>query len=95
MKVSKLPPTLAKGSVLVMDNWSAKHPAGTVHHGDEIRELAEAHNRDLLYLPTYSSDLNSIEHLFAKTKAFIKALRPNSIDILVRAFLYSRQDRYS
>ena len=24
-------PTLPKGSVLVMDNWHAKHPGGTVH----------------------------------------------------------------
>jgi hypothetical protein len=72
-------PTLAKGSVIVMDNW-------TVHHGDEIRELAEAHNCELLYLPTYSPDLNPIEHLFAKIKAFIKALRPGTTDTLVQTF---------
>ena len=34
-------PTLAKGSVLVMDNW-------TVHHGDEVRELAERFGCELL-----------------------------------------------
>ncbi len=91
-------PTLAKGSVIVMDNWSAEHPEGTVHHGDEIRELAEAHNCELLYLPTYSPDLvlgktappgparNPIEHLFAKIKAFIKALRPGTTDTLVQTF---------
>ena len=72
-------PTLAKGSVLVMDNW-------TVHHGEEVRELAERFGCELLYLPTYSPDLNPIEHLFAKVKAFVKRLRPDSTDKLVRAF---------
>ena len=41
-------PTLARGSVLVMDNWSAKHPAGTVHHGDDVRDLVEACGCELL-----------------------------------------------
>jgi len=72
-------PTLARGSVLVMDNW-------TVHHGDDVRDLVEACGCELLYLPTYSPDLNPIEHLFAKLKAFIKALRPDSVDTLVQAF---------
>ena len=79
-------PTLAKGSVLVMDNWHAKHPEGTVHHGDEVRELAERFGCELLYLTTYSPDLNPIEHLFAKVKAFVKRLRPDSTDALVQAF---------
>jgi len=72
-------PTLAKGSVLVMDNW-------TVHHGEEVRELVDAAGCELLYLPTYSPDFNPIEHLFAKVKAFIKRLRPDSTDKLVQAF---------
>ena len=72
-------PTLVRGSVIIMDNW-------TVHHGDDVRDLVEACGCELLYLPTYSPDLNPIEHLFAKLKAFIKALRPDSIDALVQAF---------
>lgn len=72
-------PTLAEGSVLVMDNW-------TVHHGDGVTELAERFGCELLYLPTYSPDLNPIEHLFAKVKAFVKRQRPDSTDSLVRAF---------
>lgn len=44
-------PTLAEGSVLVMDNWSAKHPEGTVHHGDDVKELVERFHCELLYLP--------------------------------------------
>ena len=76
---STLLPTLARGSVIVMDNW-------TVHHGDDVRELVEAYDCELLYLPTYSPDLNPIEHLFAKLKAFIKSLRPGTTDTLVQAF---------
>lgn len=72
-------PTLAAGSVLVMDNWS-------VHHGDDVRELVEDYGCELLYLPTYSPDLNPIEHLFAKIKTFVKALRPNTVASLIQAF---------
>ncbi len=92
-------PTLPKGSVLVMDNW-------TVHHGGDVRNLVEACGCELLYLPTYSPDFvlgktahrkgakfqpsgparNPIEHLFAKLRAFIKALRPDSTDKLIQAF---------
>ena len=72
-------PTLAKGSVIVLDNW-------TVHHGEEVTELVETHGCELLYLPTYSPDLNPIEHLFAKIKAFVKGLRPERIGDLIQAF---------
>ena len=65
-----------------MDNW-------TVHHGDEVSELVEAYGCELLYLPTYSPDLNPIEHLFAKIKAFVKALRPNHLDDLIQAFCHA------
>lgn len=76
---SVLLPTLAKGSILVLDNW-------TVHHGEEVSELVEHFGCELLYLPTYSPDLNPIEHLFAKVKAFIKSLRPQTLDALTEAF---------
>ncbi len=93
-------PTLAKDSVLVMgpnevrtqrNNWS-------VHHGDDVRKLVEDYGCELLYLPTYSPDLvlgktapsgparNPIEHLFAKLKSFIRALRPETTAALVQAF---------
>lgn len=78
--------TLSVGSVLVLDNWSAKHPEGTVHHGEGVRELVEHFGCELLYLPTYSPDFNPIEHLFAKVKASVKSLRPKTVDFLVQAF---------
>jgi len=72
-------PTLDKGSVLVMDNW-------TVHHGYEVRELVEQFGCELLYLPTYSPDFNPIEHLFAKIKTAIKKAKPESIEQLIQSF---------
>ena len=56
------------------------------HHGEDVRELVEDYGCELLYLPTYSPDLNPIEHLFAKLKAFIKSLRPQTLDDLTTAF---------
>ncbi len=75
-------PTLAKGSIIVTDNW-------TVHPGDEVGELVQARGCELLCLPTYSPDPNPIEHLFAKIKAFVKGLRPNHLDDLVQAFCHA------
>lgn len=72
-------PNLAKGTVLVLDNW-------TIHHGDEVRELVQRFECELLYLPTYSPDLNPIEHLFAKVKAFIKKAKPATIQDLIQSF---------
>ncbi len=72
-------PTLTKGSVIVMDNW-------TVHYGEDVNELVDRFGCELLYLPTYSPDLSPIEQLFAKLKALIKRLRPETIDNLIQAF---------
>jgi transposase len=72
-------PTLQAGQVVVMDNF-------TIHHNSKVRELIEAAECELLYLPTYSPDFNPIEHLFAKLKAFIKKLRPDTVPNLIQAF---------
>lgn len=72
-------PTLDKGSVLVMDNW-------TIHHGYEVRDLVQEFGCELLYLPTYSPDFNPIEHLFAKIKTVIKKAKPASVKQLIQTF---------
>ncbi len=74
-----LAPTLEPGQVIIMDNF-------TIHHNGRVKELIEARNCELLYLPTYSPDFNPIEHLFAKLKAFIRKLRPDTATGLIRAF---------
>ena len=72
-------PTLKSGQIVVMDNF-------TIHHNKGVKELIEANGCEVLYLPTYSPDFNPIENLFAKIKAFIRKLRPDTVKDLVRAF---------
>lgn len=62
-----------------MDNF-------TVHHNKRVRELIEARNCKLLYLPTYSPDFNPVENLFAQVKACIRKLRPGTVHNLIKAF---------
>ncbi len=49
-----------------MDNLSA-------HKGERIRELIEGKNRELVYPPPYSPDLNPIEQAFSKLKGLLCA----------------------
>src|SRR5215212_3004498 len=56
-----LGPTLRRGRVVVMDSLSA-------HKGERVRELIEQRGCELLYLPSYSPDLNPIEEAFGKMK---------------------------
>ena len=77
---SVLLPKLKPKTILIMDNW-------TVHHGQDIKELVEYFDCTVLYLPTYSPDLNPIEYLFSKIKSFIKKLRPLTSQALSQAFI--------
>ena len=52
-------------SVLVLDNAS-------IHHGEEILELADRFGVRIEYLPPYSPDLNPIEEAFSKIKHFLR-----------------------
>lgn len=72
-------PTLEPGQIVVMDNF-------TIHHNSKVKTLIEAKGGQLLYLPTYSPDFNPIENLFAKLKAVIRKLRPDTTQALVQAF---------
>jgi transposase len=52
-------------SVLIMDNAS-------FHQTEQIEQLCDKAGVKLVYLPSYSPDLNPIEEFFAELKAFIK-----------------------
>lgn len=52
-------------SVLVMDNSS-------LHRTERVGQLCADAGVKLMYLPSYSPDLNPIEEFFAELKAFIK-----------------------
>lgn len=60
-----LSPTLLPGQTVILDNYS-------IHINSRIRELIEAKDCRLLFLPTYSPDLNPIENAFSKIKALLK-----------------------
>lgn len=72
-------PTLKAGQIVIMDNF-------TIHHNGRVRELIESKGCELLYLPTYSPDFNPIENLFAKIKAFVRKVRPDTVKDLIQAF---------
>jgi transposase len=78
-----LVPTLKRGDIVVMDN-------NPIHKLDEIEDAIEAVGAWVLFLPTYSPDLNPIEHCWSKVKTRLRALKPRTLpdllDALVTAF---------
>lgn len=54
-------PALTRVSVLIMDN-------APIHRKNRIKELVERAGHIVLFLPTYSPDLNDIEHDFSALK---------------------------
>jgi transposase len=73
-----LAPTLKRKDIVIMDNLSAHKVPG-------IREAIEAAGATLRYLPQYSPDLNPIEMLFSKLKAFLRKLAERTIPRLCRS----------
>ena len=73
-----LTPTLREGQVVVMDNLSA-------HKGERVRELIEGRGCELLYLPSYSPDLNPIEEAFSKMKNLLRKAEARSREALLEA----------
>ncbi len=70
-----LAPVLRPGDVVVLDNLSSHKVAG-------VREMVEAKEAILLYLPPYSPDLNPIEQAFAKLKALLRAAAARTVEEL-------------
>jgi transposase len=73
-----LGPGLRGGQVVVMDNLSS-------HKGERVRELIEQRGCELLYLPSYSPDLNPIEEAFGKMKSLIRKVEARSREALLEA----------
>ena len=68
-------PTLSRGTFLVMDN-------AAFHKSAKTRELIEKFGCHLLFLPTYSPDLNPIEHWWHKIKSLLRPLIQQGYDNL-------------
>lgn len=63
-------PVLQPGEWVILDN-------ATFHHGGRIAQLVEAKGAQLVYLPSYSPDLNRIEKCWAWLKSrYANAITP-------------------
>jgi transposase len=60
-----LAPSLCEGQVVVLDGLGA-------HGTQKLAELIEARGADLVFLPSYSPDLNPIEEAFSKIKHHVR-----------------------
>ena len=73
-----LAPSLREGQVVVLDGLGAHRPK-------RIRELIEARGADLVFLPSYSPDMNPIEEAFSKVKALVRKEGARLSEALVEA----------
>ena len=73
-----LAPALRPGQVVVMDKLGAHRP-------ERIRELIEERGCELVYLPSYSPDLNPIEEAFAKVKYILREIGARAKGTLIEA----------
>lgn len=73
-----LAPALREGQVVVLDNLGAHRPK-------RIRELIEARGAELVFLPSYSPDLNPIEEAFSKIKNILRKVGARTHESLMEA----------
>lgn len=77
-----LGPTLRPGQIVILDNYS-------IHTSAEVRDLIAARDCTLLFLPTYSPDLNPIENAFSKLKALLRKTQAATRDALSLAIKHA------
>ena len=73
-----LAPTLSERQVVVLDKLGAHRPK-------RIRELVEERGAELVFLPSYSPDLNPIEEAFSKIKNILRKVGARTHEALVEA----------
>lgn len=71
-------PQLRAGQVVILDRLN-------VHKNRHVREAIEAKGCTLLFLPSYSPDLNPIELAFSKLKAWLKEVEARTREALDEA----------
>lgn len=75
-----LAPLLKRGDVVFLDNCP-------IHKVEEVAEAIEARGAWAIFLPTYSPDLNPIEHCWSKVKAILRSLKPRTLEALLDALV--------
>jgi transposase len=73
-----LAPALREGQVVVLDGLGA-------HRTDKIRDLIEGRGADVVFLPSYSPDLNPIEEALSKIKQLVRKAGARTRETLVEA----------
>jgi len=73
-----LVPSLRPGQIVILDNLK-------VHESATARHRIEAAGCFLVFLPTYSPDMNPIEQAFAKIKQALRRIGARSWDTVVAA----------
>ena len=76
-------PALSKTDIIVMDNMRS-------HHAKIVKQVLDESEINDLYLPPYSPDLNPIEKMWSKIKAYLRKVKvrtaPELPDAIERAF---------
>jgi transposase len=73
-----LAPSLREGQVVVLDRLGA-------HRTEKVEELVQARGAHLVFLPSYSPDLNPIEEAFSKIKHLVRKEGARVREALVEA----------
>jgi transposase len=73
-----LAPSLCEGQVVVLDGLGA-------HRTQKVEELIEERGADVVFLPSYSPDLNPIEEAFSKIKQLVRKVGARVREALVEA----------
>ena len=73
-----LAPTLRKGDIVIMDNLTSHKVKGVI---DPII----AAGASVIYLPPYSPDLNPIEMMWSKMKAYLRKVKARTNELLETA----------
>ena len=73
-----LAPSLSEGQVVVLDKLVA-------HRTQKVKDLIEQRGADVVFLPSYSPDLNPIEEAFSKIKQLVRKAGARVREALVEA----------
>jgi transposase len=73
-----LGPALGPGDIVVLDRLSS-------HLDPQVIAALEAPGAEVWHLPPYSHDLNPIEQMWSKVKAYLRKVKPRDMETLIAA----------